>query len=159
MATDKKTKLKEQLAQSKAELEALLRSLDETQLHTPVISEDSRWTALDILAHLVENERGMSIHIHKIRQGRETVPEGFDLDQWNAGLKQRMERFTLPELLDSLNQTRARTLQELETINDEEWTLTGRHPSRGVITVEQYYETMVMHCRWHIRDIKAGLGL
>ncbi|HXV98388.1 MAG TPA: maleylpyruvate isomerase N-terminal domain-containing protein, partial [Anaerolineae bacterium] len=88
--SNKKNILKQRLSQARTELENLLTSLIPDQWHTPIISEGDTWTVLDIVAHLVENERGMSIHVHKIRQGKETVPEGFDLTQWNAGLKRRM---------------------------------------------------------------------
>jgi hypothetical protein len=160
MPTDKKSMWKDRLTQAKTELENLLLSLDEAQLHTPVITEGNGWTPLDILAHLLENERGMSIHIYKIRQGRETVPEDFSLEKWNAGLKERMGTdHNLAELLDNLAQVRTRTLQELDSLKDDEWALTGRHPDRGLITIEQYYETMASHMSWHAQDIKKGLGL
>lgn len=159
MSTDKIAKWKAQLTEARNELIQLLLSLDEAQLQTPVISEENEWTPLDIAAHLLENERGMSIHVYKIRNGRGTVPEGFDLDYWNSGLKERMGTPALQEVLQSLEEVRARTLQEIDNIKDEEWTLEGRHPFRGIINIEQYYETMAGHDRWHARDIKKGLDL
>jgi hypothetical protein len=54
---------------------------------------------------------------------------------------------------------RARTLQVLDSINEDEWELQGRHPSRGLITIEQYYETIAGHDMTHTRDIKRALGL
>ncbi|MBI1878762.1 MAG: DinB family protein [Chloroflexi bacterium] len=159
MSTDKKTTLKQKLTQARTDLENLLASLTPEQWHTPVISEGNTWTALDIVAHLVENERGMSIHVHKIRKGQETVPPDFNLNQWNAGLKGRMGHPSPEELLANMVQTRTRTLEGLESIRDEEWDLTGRHPARGVITIAQYYETMAGHDAWHTGDIKKALGL
>lgn len=158
MPTDKKSELKQKLSQARTALENLLTSLPDARWHTPVISEGDTWTVRDIVAHLVENERGMSIHVHKIRQGKETVPEGFDLTQWNAGLKGRMGDPTPAELLEALAQTRAKTLSVLESLGSEEWSLTGRHPSRGPITIEQYYETMADHDAGHTSDIKRALG-
>jgi len=159
VSIDKKTELKQKLAQARTNLQNLLASLTEAQWHTPVISEGDTWTVLDIVAHLVENERGMSIHVHKIRQGKETVPEGFDLNQWNAGLKGRMGSPTSTELLENMAQTRARTLEGLESIQDTEWELTGRHPFRGLITIEQYYETIALHDTLHANDIKKALEI
>jgi hypothetical protein len=155
----KKNMLKQKLSQARTELENLLSSLTPDQWHTPIISEGDTWTVLDIVAHLVENERGMSIHVHKIRQGKETVPEGFDLTQWNAGLKGRMGSPTPADLRQNLAQTRAKTLEVLDSIQDAEWELIGRHPARGTITIEQYYETMAGHDRQHTNDIKKALGL
>ena len=124
-----------------------------------MFSECQSWTALDIAAHLLENERAMSIHVHKIRQGKETVPQGFDLDTWNAGLKGRMDVQSMPQLLEQLRQTRIKTLEVLESINDNEWELQGRHPLRNMITIEQYYETIAGHDTWHVKDIKKALNL
>jgi hypothetical protein len=159
MPTDKKSELKQKLTHTRADLENLLASLTPNQWNVPVISEGNTWTVLDIVAHLVENERGMSIHVHKIRKGQETVPADFDLNQWNAGLKGRMGNPTPTELLQALAQTRAKTLEVLNSIRADEWSLTGRHPARGVITIEQYYETMAGHDTWHTNDIKKALGL
>jgi hypothetical protein len=157
MPTDIKSELKQKLAQTRADLENLLASLTPEQWRTPVISEGDTWTVLDIVAHLVENERGMSIHVHKIRKGQETVPADFDLTRWNAGLKGRAGAPTPAELLQALAQTRAKTLEVLETIRDDEWNLTGRHPARGLITIAQYYQTMAGHDSGHTHDIKKAL--
>lgn len=154
---DKKTELKHQLTQAREELTHLLASLTPDQWSTPVVGEEEVWIIRDIVAHLAENERGMSIHIHKIRKGQETVPAGFDLTQWNAGLKSRIGHPTPTELLQTLAQTRATTLEVLDSIRDTEWSLTGRHPAQGVITIEQYYRTMASHDREHTDDIKKAL--
>jgi hypothetical protein len=158
MTTDKKSFWKRELTQARQELHSLLDSLSPAELQTPVISEDQTWTVVDVVAHLAENERGMSIHVHKVRKGQETLPETFDLTKWNAGLKERMGTPSLEELLETLAQIRARTLAELDSLQEEEWGLRGRHPSRGMITIEQFYETMAAHDRGHIKDIKKALG-
>jgi hypothetical protein len=111
------------------------------------------------MGHLVENERGMSIHVYKVRQGRETVPGSFDLEEWNAGLKERMGTVTPSDVLQQMAEVRAKTLAELGKIKDEEWGLTGRHPDQGTITIAQYYETIAGHDAHHYADIKQALGL
>ncbi len=157
--TDKKTTLKNKLNQNRTELESLLTSLSPEQWQTPVIEEGDTWTVLTVASHLAENERGMSIHVHKIRQGKETVPEGFNIHEWNAGVKGRIGAPAPTELLQMLAQTRARTLEGLESIKDEEWGLTGRHPTQGLITIEQYFETIANHDLEHLAQIKRALGV
>lgn len=156
---DKKEFWQEQLSQSRAALEALLNQLAPEQWQTPVFSEEQSWTVQDVVAHLVENERAMSIHIHKIRKGEETVPASFDLQQWNAGLKTRTGAVSPAELRQRMIEVRAKTLQGLATITEADWQLTGRHPARGVITIEQYFETIAGHETSHTTDIKTALGL
>jgi hypothetical protein len=101
----------------------------------------------------------MSIQIHKTRKGEPTVPEGFDINRWNAGVKKRIGDLSPAELLATLDSTRAKTLEGLASLQDAEWALTGRHPARGIITIEQYYETIAAHDRAHAQDIKQALGL
>jgi hypothetical protein len=159
MTDDKKAIWKEKLAGSRTITAALLASLRPEQWDTPVYSEGQTWTVKTIISHLIDSERGMSIHIHKIRKGEPTLPEGFDLDRWNQGVGQRVGDLSPHEFADRLTATRARTLEGLETLTDGEWLLTGRHASRGIITIEQYYETIVGHELDHIQAAKKALGL
>ncbi len=159
MSIEKKMKWKVKLTQTSAEFETLLLSLSEEQLHTPVISEGNTWTPLDIVAHLLENERALSIHVHKIRQKKAPLPEDFDLETWNAGLTERAKPLPLSVLLEKMAETRSRTLEELDTLEEREFYIIGHHPLRGLISIEQYFETIVFHIIWHSDDIKKGLGL
>ena len=159
MSIDKKNQHREQLIQARALLKELLGSLNDQQWQTPIISEDQTWTAADIVAHLFENEIGMSIHVHKIRQGKETVPEDFNLDKWNAGLQKRVGNLSREELLTKLDEAREKTLQVLDSIKDDEWELQGRHPLQGMATITDYYAIMAGHDTWHTNDIKKALNL
>lgn len=147
------------LAEARQQLLALLTSLTPAQWESVTFSEGEPWTVATVVSHLIDGERGMSIQIHKTRKGEPTIPEGFDLNRWNAGVKKRVGNLSPAELLEALTATRAKTLEGLATLTEEEWSLTGRHPSRGVITIEQYYETIAGHDLLHARDIKQALGL
>ena len=78
-----------------------------------------------LVGHLIDGERGLSIQIHKIRKDEETLPAGFDLTQWNAGVKQRIGSPTPAELLAGLEATRARTLQGLHSLAEDDWERSG----------------------------------
>jgi len=158
MSTDKKNELKQKLAQSKQALEVVLNTLSPEQWEVKVFSEESNWTIKEIVAHLIDGETGMSIQVHKVRKGRETVPEGFDLDTWNNSLQKRWGEIPTPTtLMQKLAETRAKTLENLDTIKDEEWTLQGRHPSQGILTIEQYYLTIAGHEAIHTEDIRKAV--
>lgn len=159
MSAEKKAMFKSKLTETRNELKELLNALSEKQLKTPIYSDGNKWTPITIATHLAENERGMSIHIYKVRNGRETVPESFDVNEWNASVEERMGSLSLDELFAMLDETRAKTLEGLESIEDHEWQLTGRHPVQGIITIEQYFETIASHDREHAADIRQGLGL
>ncbi|GAB4443586.1 MAG: hypothetical protein Kow0031_25870 [Anaerolineae bacterium] len=149
----------QQLTDSRQALLETLNGLDAGQWATPVYGEGQDWTVQDVVSHLVDSEAGMSIHIHKIRKGRETVPADFDLNQWNAGVRQRTGPASPQELLQRLDANRARLLEGLASLTDDEWSLTGRHPLRGVITIEQYFETITEHERLHTGHIRQAVAL
>ncbi|MCB9079895.1 MAG: DinB family protein [Anaerolineaceae bacterium] len=159
MADDKKAQLKSKLTEARNQLKELLNALSEEQLTTPVITDGNAWTPINVVSHLAENEQGMSIHIYKIRKGRETVPAGFDVNVWNAGVKERMGNPSRAELMVMLDEARAKTLEGLESIEPHEWSLTGRHPIEGITTIEQYFGIITSHDLDHIADIKKGLGV
>lgn len=145
------------LAETRAALLDTLNSLEPEQWETVVFGEGDSWTVSTIVSHLIDSERGMSIHVHKIRKGEETLPPGFDLERWNAGVKQRVGDPSPAELLAGLEATRARTLQGLSSLRGDEWELTGRHPARGVISIEQYFETIAGHEVMHLNHIRGVL--
>lgn len=159
MSAEKKAHYRKKLTEARNELMSFLNSLSDEQFNSPVFSDEQTWSVRDVLSHLAENERGMSIHIYKIKNGRETVPEEFDVNEWNAGVKERMGTPTREELLKTLEETRAKTLEGLESLGDDEWQLKGRHPVQGVITIEEYYNTIANHDLHHLNDIKTGLGI
>ena len=146
------------LAEARSALLETLHSLSPEQWEQVVFGEGDQWTVSTIVGHLIDSERGMSIHVHKIRKGEETLPPGFDLERWNAGVKQRVGSPSPAELLAGLAATRARTLQGLHSLAESDWERTGQHPSRGIITVEQYFETIAGHERMHLDHIKNAIG-
>ena len=158
MSVDRKAHWQEKLAESRAALFALLNSLQPEQWHTPVFSEGDTWSVATVVSHLLDGERGMSVQVHKIRKGEETLPPGFDLDRWNAGVPKRVGNLGAAELMAALETTRAKTLDVMNSLQDEDWSRTGRHPSRGVITIEQYYETINAHDLIHAADIRKAVG-
>ena len=86
MSAERKALWKRKFDESRTALFELLNSLSTEQWQTTVFAEGDTWTVATVLAHLVESERGMSIHVHKIRKGEATIADDFDLERWNAGL-------------------------------------------------------------------------
>lgn len=158
MSEEKKAHWHAKLNESRAVLNEFVSTLGDDDWQTVVFSEGAHWTVNNIMTHLAEAEGGMSVQVHKTRKGQETIPEGFDLDRWNAGTTKRMGEPTPDELMAMMEQTRAKTLEVMESLNDDDWEKVGRHPSRGPITIEQYYETIYMHEMTHVEDAKKALN-
>ena len=159
MSAERRSYWNKKLGESREALFDLLNGLSPEQWRATVFAEGDTWTVATVLAHLVESERGMSIHVHKIRKGEATIPDDFDLERWNAGLTRRIRDVAPEELMANAVATRAKTLEVMESLEDSEWKLTGRHPSRGEVTVDQYYETIYVHEVGHLEDIRAAVGV
>lgn len=159
MSVDRKTVWQQKLAESRAALLTLLTSLQPEQWTQPVFTEGDTWTVTTVVSHLLDSERGMSIQIHKTRKGEETIPEGFDINRWNAGVQKRVGNLSSAELIAGLEATRAKTLDVMNSLQDDDWARTGRHPTRGLITIEQYYETIYGHELSHADDMKRALAV
>lgn len=159
MSVDRKTVWQQKLAESRAALLTLLTSLQPEQWTQPVFTEGDTWTVTTVVSHLLDSERGMSIQIHKTRKGEETIPEGFDINRWNAGVQKRVGNLSSAELIAGLEATRAKTLDVMNSLQDDDWARTGRHPTRGLITIEQYYETIYGHELSHAEDMKRALAV
>jgi hypothetical protein len=158
MSAERKALWKRKFDESRTALFELLNSLSPKKWQTTVFAEGDTWTVATVLAHLVESERGMSIHVHKIRKGEATIAKDFDLERWNAGLTRRTGDVAPEELMANAAATRARTLKVMDSLDESEWELTGRHPSRGEISITQYYETIHAHEVGHLRDIREAMG-
>lgn len=146
------------LSEARQELLNFLQPLTPKQWQQPIFSDGSTWTVATAVSHIIDAERGMSIQVHKARKGEPTMPEGFDIDRWNAKVQERIGELNPTELLALLDSTRSKTLDVLNSLTDDDWSKMGRHPSRGIITIEQYYETIAAHDQMHLADIKKGLG-
>lgn len=158
MSAERKTHWQQKLAESRTSLFTLLNGLSPAQWTQPVFTEGDTWTVTTVVSHLLDSEKGMSIQIHKTRKGEETIPEGFDIQRWNAGVQKRVGDLSPAELLAALESTRAKTLEVMNSLKDEDWSRTGRHPARGVITIDQYYETIHAHELMHAEDMKRALA-
>ena len=156
-APTKNQEWEQKLQESRQALFSVLENLEPAQWEATVFSEGDQWTVATVVSHLLDSERGMSIHVHKIRKGEETLPPEFDLHRWNASVTKRIGDLSPAELLAGLKTTRAKTLELLQKVAENEWVLTGRHPARGVITIDQYYETIYGHELIHTADIRKAL--
>ncbi len=158
MSEPKASHWQQKLSESRRDLFNFLHSLQPEQWTTPVFSEGEPWTVKTVVSHLLDSERGMSIQVHKIRKGEATVPPDFDLARWNAGVSKRVGDPTPAELISALVATRAKTLEVMNSLRAEEWALSGRHPARGIITIEQYYETIHGHEVLHLADLRGAIA-
>jgi len=155
---DPKPEIIQKLNETRAELLAFLRRLDEAQWETAVYSEGETWTAADVVRHLVNAESGMTGLIVQWQMGNDPVPPDFDLARFNKSVVARAKNKTPAELLAEMETNRANLLQVIDGLEEDDWQKNGRHASRQILTIEQTCRLIADHEATHLQDLQAGLG-
>ena len=73
MPEERKKAIKEKLAKNRLQLRTLLMRLNEAQWQVEVYHAEEPWTAVQLVRHLVDAERGITTNMQRIRQGGEGV--------------------------------------------------------------------------------------
>ena len=154
----KKERIKDELADARNELLAVLEGLPELAWDTPVYSEGETWTVADILRHLTAAERDMTLLVERIRQGSGGVPADFDLDRWNARTIEKAETMSPADLQAEMLENRSHLVEVIDSIRPEEWDIQGRHGSLRIMTVEEILHLIADHERRHTADIGSAIS-
>lgn len=153
----KKEEVVAKLAETRAPLWAFLQDLDETQWETAVQSEDEEWTVSDIVRHLTNAESGMTNLIKQFQQGKDPVPPDFDRERYNKRAVEKTKDLTPPQLLEAMKTNRAKLLDFIEALEEEDWQKNGRHASLNIYTIEEVCHIIADHEELHLQDMKKAL--
>ncbi len=139
------------LARTPAALNALLRDLPETL--TLRNEGENTWSALDVIAHLIQGERTDWIPRAKLilHFGNARAFEPFD----RSGYLREREGKSLGKLLDDFARLRSENLAELRALNlqPEDLERPGLHPSLGAVTLSQLLATWAAHDLTHLHQL------
>ena len=111
------------------------------------------WRAHQILAHFVSAEQHLLDLSQNVAGGGSGVPEGFDIDEFNAQEQEKNLGRSPQELLQALDMNRERTLAWVRTLTDDQLDRMGRHPALGIIRVEDILTAIYGHQLLHMRDL------
>ncbi len=120
----------------------------------PVFSEPG-WTFRDLLAHFVSAEEMFVALVRDVLLGGVGIPDGFDLNAFNADEQQRFVGQSPQELLAALDQARQRTIDWVRTLDESQLDIIGRHPTLGDVTLETTLLSIYGHQLLHMRELKA----
>lgn len=143
-----------------ATLNALLRGLPDfwTMQSEGQIEGKETWSALNIVAHLIDAERVDWIPRVRmiLEHGESRAFEPFERD----GHKREGFGRTLPELLDVFQSLRLESLNVLQGMDLEtkELMLRGRHPAFGVVTLSELLATWAAHDLTHLHQLSRVMA-
>lgn len=122
------------------------------QWQQPLYTEPNVWTPRDLLAHFLSAELHLLPLCQDIAAGGKGAPDGFDVDGFNAQEQQRLAACSIEELSGQLDAARQKTLDWIQTLNDEQLDHAGNHPALGEVTLETLILSIYGHQLFHIRD-------
>jgi uncharacterized damage-inducible protein DinB len=144
------------LARTPATLNALLRDLPDAW--TLSNEGENTWTARDVVAHLVEIDRGDWMpRLKRILAFGETQP--FDPVDRQAFLRNAQGK-SLAQLLDEFAQLRSENLDRLRSLNLQpaDFARRGRHPSLGTVTLSELLAAWAVHDLTHLHQVSRILA-
>lgn len=120
----------------------------------PVFAEPG-WTVRDLLAHFVSAEEMFVTVVRDVLAGGVGIPEGFDLNAFNADEQQRFVGQSPQALLAVLDQARQRTIDWVRTLDESQLDIIGRHPTLGDVTLETTLLSIYGHQLLHMQELKS----
>ena len=115
-----------------------------------------KWSVLEILAHLAEDELTSSWRYRQMIEHSGLSLMGFDQDKWAALGDYRS--WDAREALEMFRLLREANLRLLRRLTSKEWEAEGHHMERGRVTVRDLARHMAAHDVNHILQIERLLG-
>lgn len=156
--SERKQKIKNQLHDARTYLNAVLDHVD-GRWDEQVYSEGLQWTVRQIVNHLADADKGHNHQVMNIAEGRDIIPEDFDVEYYNRRVTEKTQEKTAEQSRADLAKSREALLAWLDEVDDSKLDREGRHASLQVMTVEAILSIMSAHERGHAQDIARELNL
>jgi uncharacterized protein (TIGR03083 family) len=156
--SDRHTLIQKRLRDEGDKLLAIFEGLTLEQWRTVIYTDGMTWTIKDLLAHQISVEGEFQFYGRDVLNGGKGTPEGFDINAFNnREVAARADR-TPDQLLADFRSARATTIDLVAAVRDDQFTLQGRHPFFGMMTIEDLFKLIYRHNMLHARDIRKALG-
>jgi len=146
------------LAEQGAETTTFFRSLSPAQWEKPIYAGPPMWTPRHLLAHFLSAEQTYLKMIREVLDGGQGMPEGFDIDAFNARETAALEGLSRDELLAQFEAARAGVIALVRSMSDADLDREARHPFMGWDRVEKFLKLIYRHTMIHQRDMRRVLG-
>jgi uncharacterized protein (TIGR03083 family) len=146
------------LEKGQRKTEEILSTLDDEQWGRVVYTEPYVWTARDLLAHFFSAETELLLLVQNVAAGGPGAPEGYDFDRYNADEHRRLATEPPANLLAALAESRRKTIEWAQSLQDDDLDRIGRHPALGEVTLEILITAMYGHVLLHMRDAQRALS-
>ncbi len=156
--SERVNRLKKDLLQTRDYTNAVLDQVDD-RWDTLVYSDGLKWSVRQLLHHLADADRGHNNQVMGIAQGRNIIPEDFDVERYNASITRKTSEKTVEESRASLEKSRQELLDWLNTLDETTLDKKGRHASLRIMSIENIVLFMAKHEQDHVNDIANTLEI
>lgn len=115
------------------------------------------WRVKDVLAHLTFAEIGFMEIFQDIVHGGDSEKAKINVDEYNYEKMAQYKNVPLGTIVQKYRETRAATLEFVDSLSDEDLQRTGLHPALGITTLLEMIKMIYLHTQMHMRDVKKTL--
>ena len=124
-----------------------------------IYSDGPGWDLRTLVVHVADADRGHNAQAMNITQGRDIIPEDFDIQRYNRRTTEKNTGKTLQEARDELKRYRQELLDWLQTIDEALLDKRGRHATLAIMSAEEVIRFGMKHERGHADDIVRMLNV
>jgi hypothetical protein len=151
--------IKAEIAAADQHLNSVLDQVGD-RWETQVYAEGEAWSIQQLAVHLMIARKGHLDMATYGAQGKNLIPEDYDVNRFNRGSVRRMVETPVGTIRDNLTAAHSALIQWLDDLEDESLLdREGRYPTLTMKTVEQILRRNAAHERGHADDIAAALGI
>ena len=150
MSPEDRKRLLDQYADGYPEVAKALKGFpDELMTHHPF---PGKWSAREIVHHLADSETQSGVRIRKLLTEEFPVIQGYDQERWAILLRYNL-RDHAPSL-EAFHAARETTLQLLQSMTDEDWSIRAWHSESGPYSAARWLEIYAAHAHNHAQQIQ-----
>lgn len=116
---------------------------------------DNEWTPRQIVLHLGDAELIGAERLRRLLAEREPVIQGYDEALFTERLPSDRP---IEASLESMRWVRESTMQLLDRMTDEDWSIVGRHSETGKYGTEDWLRMYAAHALAHAEQIRRARG-
>jgi hypothetical protein len=154
---DEANALADRLRKEGSRVVNFFNQLSQEQWRVLIYPQQSDWTMHHLLAHFVSAENGRQELIENVYNGGEGAPQQFDIDRFNQTEVERLSKQSNQDLLKSFTQGRAKLVEMVGSMSEQELSQVGRDPYLGQVTLIEMIKLTYVHLQIHLRDARQCL--
>ncbi|HYL76863.1 MAG TPA: putative metal-dependent hydrolase [Bryobacteraceae bacterium] len=151
VSPDERAKFVAEIAEAPFRLREVVKGLGDAELDTPY--RPGGWTVRQVVHHVPDSHINSYIRFRWALTEEEPTIKAYHEDRWAELPDARTAPVEVSlKLLESLH---SRWVGLLRSLTDEDWKRTFRHPSLGLLRLEQNAALYAWHGRHHVAHIAA----